>query len=356
MSKPYIKKLSPFDAEKDYELTISWFGNRAIANRILIYDNQTNELVFDNTISTYMLKHKIPANTLVNGKKYVIQAQIYDIRNKPSSLSDKVLFYTFKTPDFYFENIPEDSIIENSSFEASVHYYSSDYEDISKYVFYLYDGSKKKLLNSGEIADGDHIIYNYRGLENHTVYYLRCMGVTVNGMDLDTGYVEVSVKFENPNQYARIYAAPIPSQGCIQITSNLIIIQYNGTDIFEYADGMIDLHDKTLYYDKGFLIKDDFTILIRGTNLWQDAEIFRISNGNSYLTLSSRIYNDGRLRFKLLVPNGAAHYLLYSDPQVFEREDMITLAIRKKNNVYQLNVSTGLKSCDTENNIQLGGE
>ncbi len=134
-----------------------------------------------------------------------------------------------------------------------------------------------------------------------------------------------------------------------------MIIQYNGTDTFEYIDGMIDLRDKTLYYDGGFLIKDDFTVLIRGINLWQNTELFKMSNGSLDLTLSSRIYQDGQLRFKLLVPNGASHYLLYSDPQVFENEDMITVAIRRKNNVYQLKVFVELRS-DTEGNIWYGTE
>jgi hypothetical protein len=355
MAKPYIKKIQPFDANKDYEIALSWSGNRATANRILIYDNDTNALIFDDTVSTYLLKHKIPANTLVNGKKYVIQSQVYDVQSKPSALSDKILFYTFETPDFYFENIPENFIIDNSSFTASIHYYSPDWEDISKYTFYLYDASKKKLFDSGEMIDEDNILYNYKGLDNNTVYYLRCVGVTVNGMELDTGYIEVAVKFENPNQYARIYATPIPSQGCIQVASNLVIIQYNGTDTFEYIDGMIDLRDKTLYYDKGFLIKDDFTVLIRGIYLWQTAEIFKMSNNNLELTLSSRIYNDGQLRFKLLVPNGVSHYLLYSDSQVFENEDMITVAIRRKNNIYQLKIFVEPRS-DTEGNIWYGME
>ena len=338
MAKSVVRHIKPFDANKDYEISISWGGNRATANRIVIYDNDTNHTVFDDTISSYLLKHTIPAHTLVNGKKYVIQAQTYDTQSVPSTLSDKVLFYTFETPDFYFNNIPENSVIDNSSFTASIHYYSSDWEDISKYIFYLYDASKKKLIQSNELTDDQNIIYNYKGLDNNTVYYLRCMGVTVNGMELDTGYIEVTVKFENPNQYARIYATPIPSQGCIQVASNLVIIQYNGTDTFEYIDGMIDLRDKILYYDKGFLIKDDFTILIRGIHLWQTAEIFKMSNGNLELTLSSRIYHNGQLRFRLLVPNGASNYLLYSDPQVFENEDMISIAIRRKNNVYQLKV------------------
>lgn len=338
IAKPYIKKIAPFDANKDYEISISWAGNRANSNRIFIYDNETNNLIHDHIVSSYALKHTIPAHTLTNGKKYVIQVQMISAGNVQSPLSDKVLFYTFETPDFYFEDITNHSIVENSSFIASIHYYSPDWEDIDKYIFYLYDSSKKQLLSSNELTDDININYTYQGLDNNTIYYIRCIGVTVNGMELDTGYVEITVKFENPNKYARIYASPIPSQGCIQVATNLVIIQYNGTDKFEYIDGMIDLRDKTLYYDKGFLIKDDFTLLLRGMNLWQTADILKMNNEKLGLTLSSRIYTDGTLRFRLLVPNGVGNYLLYSEPQVFENTDMITIAIRRKNNIYQIKV------------------
>lgn len=338
MAKPVILHVNPFDAEKPYEISLSWTGNRAHANRILIYDNETNKLVFDDMVSSFALKHTIPAYTLTNGKKYVIQAQTYDVENIASPLSDKVLFYTFETPDFYFNNIPENSRIANASFSASVYYYSSDWEDIGSYKFYLYDSTRKQLLQSSTLTDSFDISYNYRGLENNTVYFIRCVGVTVNGMELDTGYVEISVKYENPNTYSRIYSTAIPSQGCIQVATNLIIIQYNGTDTFEYPNGMIDLREKTLYYDEGFLIENDFTVIIRGVNLWQTNDIFKMDNGKFGLTLSSHIYDDGKLRFRLLVPNGVSQYLLYSDEQIFDDEDMVTVIIRRKNNIYQLKV------------------
>lgn len=354
MAKPQIQKIKPFDADKDYEISLVWTGNRSHANRIIVSDYETNAIVFDDMASSFALKHIIPAHTLTNGKKYVIQAQTYDVENNPSALSDKVLFFVFKTPDFYFKDLPENNLIANSTFTANIYYYSEDWEDISKYVFFLYDSSKKQLLESKELTDNFNINYTYRGLDNNTVYYIRCVGVTMNGMELDTGYIEITVKFENPNQYARLYATPIPKHGCIQVATNLIIIQYNGTDTFNYIDGMIDLREKTLYYDKGFLIKDDFTVLIRGINLWQTAEIFKMSNGNLDLTLSSRIYDEGKLRFKLTVPNGVSNYILYSDEQVFTNTDMITVAIRRKNNVYLLKVFIELGLDSKEGNMWYG--
>lgn len=354
IAKPIIAKITPFDANKDFEITLLWMGSRAHANRIIICDNDTGSVVFDDMVSAFSLNHTIPSYTLRNNKKYTVQAQIYDVENIPSALSNKVLFYTIATPDFYFEDLSEHPVISNSSFAATIHYYSEDWEEISKYNFYLYDASKKLLLESGELTDDEDISYTYKGLDNNTVYYVRCRGVTVNGMELDTGYVEITVKFENPNTYARIYATPLPSQGCIQVATNLIIIQYNGTDDFEYIDGMIDLRDKTLYYDKGFLIEKDFTVIIRGINLWQTADLFKMSNETYGLTLSSRIYNNGKLRFRLMVPNGIGNYLLYSDEQVFGNEDMVTIAIRRQNNVYQLKVFVELGFSTDNGNMWYG--
>lgn len=336
MARPQIGRITPFDADNDYEISISWTGNRAHANRIVIYDNETNTPVFDDLVSSFELKHTIPAHTLTNGKRWTMEAQVYDKENIPSALSEKVLFYTFTTPDFYFDNIPEDGRITSGSFNVSLHYFSPEWEKLSSYHFYLYDTTKKVLMESSTFNDDTDIHYMYKGLDNNTEYYIRCMGVTVNGMPLDTGYIRISVWYENPNTYARIYTTALPSQGCIQVASNLIVIQHNGADDFTYEDSMIDLRDKTLCYDEGFLIEDDFTLLLRGKYLWQDAELLAMRGKDMALTLSSRIYTNGKLRFRLLVPNGVSNYLLYSDELEFDDQDTVTIAIRRSNNVYLL--------------------
>ncbi len=83
MAKPIIAKIQPFDANKDYEISLLWSGNRAHANRIIICENETNNVVFDDMISSFSLKHTIPAYTLKNNQRYTIQAQTYDVENIP---------------------------------------------------------------------------------------------------------------------------------------------------------------------------------------------------------------------------------------------------------------------------------
>lgn len=290
MSKPIIKRITPFDGNENNDIYIAWIGNRAYANRIIIFDSKTNETVYDEKINTYELKHTIPAGTLSNGKSWIIQAQIFDDEDIPSTLSEKYFFYTFNRPTFEFNDIPENHKITSMSFTATINYFSEDWENISKYIFHLYDASKRQLFESNEMTDDSDISYTYRGLDNNTLYYIRCTGVTVNGMELDTGYIEINVNYVNPNTYEIIYTKPLPSQGCVQVTSNLVMIQYNGTDDFTYENSKINLIGKTLYYNEGFLIENDYTLIIQGTNLWQTAEILKMKNKNLGLALSSYIY------------------------------------------------------------------
>lgn len=206
MARPIVMKILPFDADKPCEISLSWSGGRAHANRILIYDNETNDLVFDDVAETFALQHTIPAHTLTNGKRYVIQARTYDAEGTASPLSDKVLFQTLETPDFHFDNVPENGRVENASLAVSVSYHSPDSEKISTYKFHLYDSTQKLLLESDALTDASDLSYVYRGLESNAAYYIRCLGVTVNGMELDTGFVGINVRYGTPNTYSRIYA------------------------------------------------------------------------------------------------------------------------------------------------------
>lgn len=355
MAKPIIKKVSPFDAKYDYTFDIAWTGNRSYKNRLVVSDNETNTVVYDVTETTFALKHTLPANTLINGRRYVAQVQMFDMNDTASSISDKLLFWTFATPDFRFTNLPDGNIIKNSSFNAQIFYYSSDWEDIQGYEFYLYDMTGKELLKSEIFSDPNDISYTYKGLQNNTHYYIRCVGVTVNGLQLDTGNVEIGVKFENPNQYSRIYAVPNEKNGSINISTNINVVQYNGSETFQFENGMIDLTNQMLYYDDGFVLEGDFTLIIRGKNLWKDGVIFKGKNADesTEFIVSSKIYPEELLRFKLSANNGVSNYIIYSEPLEFHDEDMVTIGIRRINNIYSIVVFTEIGYI-TENNYWYG--
>lgn len=345
MAKPIIMKIYPFDGRNACEIELQWTGARAYSNRLILSDSKTNHVVYDNTVSGFTLKHTIPAGTLTNGGKWAAQAQVYDQEGTASALSDKVLFYTLDTPQFFFRDENgklEDGIkVEHSSYQSAIYYQSNDLEDLDSYVFYLYDNTDRLLLESDRLSDPRHITYTYKGLENNTEYYIRCKAVTVKGMLLDTGKIRIYVRYANPAQYSRIYADVLADRGCVQVGSNIIVIQYNGKEIFDYINGMIDLTEKTLYYDEGFSIDGDFSVQLCGYNLFQNAELLKLSNHHFALSLTSRVYHDGALRFRLMVPNGLSNYLIYSSPVLFQNTDLVTILIRRVNHVYGIYVRVG---------------
>ena len=348
MAKPIINKITHVDALIDYAVTITYNGNQPYSNRLVVYDADTMKVVYDVTEISFLLKHTIPANTLVNGKKYAVQAQFFDIDGIASSLSDKYYFWTLETP-----LLNSGDTIKAASFTVNVHYEQSNWEDIMSYKFSIYDSSKKLLSESETLYDIINISYTYRGLSNDTTYYIRCIGITDKGIDLDTGYVNVFIKYENANLYSRIYSECNEHNGNVKYYTNLILIEPD-EDNYEYENGYIDLIGKTLVYNTNFIVSGDFTMSIKCKNAYRESVLLKCSNENYGFTLSSIFSDDGQLMYKLVVPNGICNYILYSEKIQVDAEDLVTIHIRRINNVYLLKVFTEFGGGIHEYNLWLG--
>ena len=337
MSKPVINSIKPFDATKASKVSMTYIGNLPYSNRVIIYDATTLSVVFDDTQSGFTLEHTIPANTLTNGKKYAIQGQVFDSVGNASVLSDKAYFWCFVTPSFFFSNVNNDDTITTASFYANLVYDQPDWEDIAEYRFYLYDEVKNLLVESEAYYTTDNMNYPYRGLEDDKFYYIRAIGATQNGIQMDTGYIKVFVNYENPEDYKLIYAECNEQNSVVTYQTNFVVINPSDTTTqYEYENGWINLLDKTLVYDQDFIVDGDFTMSIRGKDLYRNTTILKCSNDKMGFTLSSYIYDDGNMRYKLTVPNGICNYVLYSEPIMPEMWDIVTIHIRRINNVYQL--------------------
>lgn len=340
MAKPIINKILPIDAKKENVISMSYNGELPYSNRLIIYDAVTLLSVYDRKQDSYNLTHTIPANTLKNGNKYAVQAQVFDSVGNPSVLSDKAYFWTLATPLFHFSNISNEDVINNASVYAVLTYEQEDWEDIAEFRFYLYDDLKNLLLESETYYTTDNLTYSYRGLNDDHFYHIRAMGITVNGILLDTGYIRIFINYENPDEYKLIDAQCNEYNSVVTYQTNFVVINLSDSAStgapYDFYDGYIDLIDKTLVYDENFIIDGDFTMSIRGTNMYRTATILKCSNDRYGFTLSSYIYDDWTMRYKLTVPNGICSYILYSEPLLPETWDIITIHIRRINNVYQL--------------------
>ncbi len=337
MSKPVINRINAIDALKSSVVSMSYIGNMPYGNRIIVYDAATLEIVYDDISNGFSLEHTIPSNTLTNGRKYAIQGQVFDSQGNASVLSDKQYFWCLKTPAFYFSNISDGDVINKASVFATLVYEQEDWEDIAEYRFYLYDETKNLLSQSEPFYTTDNLNYAYRGLGDDRFYYIRAKGVTVNGVQTDTDYVKIFVNYENPGDYKLIYAECNENNSVVTYQTNFVVINPSDTATqYEYENGFINLTDRTLVYDKDFIISGDFTMSVRGKDMYRNATILKCSNDACGFTLSSYIYDDGQMRYKLSVPNGLCNYILYSSPIMPEIWDTVTIHIRRISHIYQL--------------------
>lgn len=347
MAKPIIKSMSAPNATSGFNINFLWTGDRAYYNRLVITNNETNETVYDKKIESFNLFHTVAANTLPNGGMWVAQISVFyrdpsdTSKYIESELSDKYIFPTISTPTFKFADLDLDAEnkVTNSSYQAQIYYNSAEKEQIESYMFYLYDTSKKFLFETDRLTDAENITYTYRGLDNLTEYYVRCCAVTHYGIELDTGLVKIHVKYQGNGKYSRISGTALPHRGCIEIGSNLIVIQYNGDEKFNYNGSQIILDEKKLYYDENWEIKDDFTVILR-MQYMEYGQLLKLTNGIDEITLTSRTYVDEKTRFKLRASNGLNSYILYSAPFSINYEDKVVVGIHKKNDVFAIKVYT----------------
>ena len=77
LTQPIINPIAAFDSTKEHEITFIVIGGAQVTgNRIVISDNQTGNVVYNNIVNTMKLAHTIPANTLRRCHFIVIANQL----------------------------------------------------------------------------------------------------------------------------------------------------------------------------------------------------------------------------------------------------------------------------------------
>lgn len=352
--KPIIKPIKPFDVADGYRIQAQYAGAMPYYNRVIVQDANTLVTVYDRTIASSEYAHYIdPSYTgsavaegdtgysLINGRRYSVSIQFIG-RNKSSELglvSDKVSFLTRTSPSFYFEGLEEGETIDTASIGLNLVYKQKESEALLNFRFELYDNNKQLLQVTDIFYDTTNTSYVFKGLENVTEYYVRAVGTTANGIPLDTGYVEFFVQYENPAVYARMYVENNPLTSEMNYRTNFVIIEADEGEDFEYEDGTwIHLEDGlTVTYSRGFEIEGDATWFIRCRDVDYEQVIMRCWNDNYEFYLEGIRDTDQRLRFRLVVPNGAGqNYILYSESIFIDWQDICNIWIRRINNIYEL--------------------
>lgn len=351
MAKPIIKQITPFDATTTESVFVDfvWTGFMAYNNRMIIYDANTMNVVYDHTYETnyYVLSHKIPtgpSSPLTNGKKYAVAIAVIDQNGAESDISDKQYFWVSKKPTFYFKDLsPDDPLrVEDSTYTAQLVYSQANNVAIDTYRFYLYNSVKEE-IDASDVFKGMNSAfkYTYRTLDSNYVYYLRATGVTVQGVVMDTGYLPISVQYEVPTFYSLFYATPNPVIGTVDYYSNIIDIESDlpSTD-YRYDNGFIDLtvDPKSVRYSKNFKVPKDATISLRMKKAHKTCNILKGETDGKTAWMLRAIYDEDAdiFRFRLTAYGNTSNYVLYSEPLDFNNYDIVTVHIRRVNGIYGL--------------------
>lgn len=225
--KPIIATIPAFDATLNHAFTFtSNGGDQVVANRITIRNNNTNAIVYQNTLTTYILGQTVIANELANNMYYNVYFNTFNTNGDMSEDSNVIPFRCIATPVMSITNMPLTNIINASSYTFNSTYSQVNGELLNYVIYTLYDLNGIELANSGKMYSTDappiSFSYLFSGLDDNTSYKLEVSGVTVNGMTFTTGLITFTVSYYSPVYVGLLELDNKCDDGYNQITSNII--------------------------------------------------------------------------------------------------------------------------------------
>lgn len=326
LTTPILYSQVAFDATNAQAFTFGVIGGDQVTqNKLTITNQATNEVIYDQTQTSYSFVHTVPANTLTNGVYYSAYLITYDANGNASPQSNSIQFYCYSTPSFEFTNLPSGNIIPNSSFNFEVTYNQNEGELLDTYSFTLYDARQIQIATSGvkyvgsSVAPPTIINYTFSGFGDKTNYYIKANGQTVQGTIIETPLISIDVVYTKPNIFSIIELNNNCNGGYISVKSNLIDIRSSSNPsppIYVDNNTAVDARSQGRYveWSSGFSLDDDFTVSLWGKNFNENSDVIKMAadNGNS-VVVRYRTNEDGTVYADATVTNGTVIYYIYSD-------------------------------------------
>lgn len=326
LTTPILYSQAAFDATQAHTFTFNVVGGeQVIQNKLVITNQSTSEIVYQAVQTTYKFEHILPANTLINGVYYSAYIITYDANGTASAQSNSIQFYCYSTPSFTFSNLPINNTITNSSYNFQVTYNQAEGELLNSYVFTLYDAQRIQIATSGvqyvgsTTAPPTIISYQFTGFIDKTSYYIRAIGQTAQGAQVDTGLIAISIIYTVPSLFSIIELSNNCSGGYVLVKSNLIEIgaKSNPTPpIYIDNNTAVDVRNNGQYieWNSGFELNDDFTASLWGRDFNENSNIITMTDdlGNNII-IRYRTNENNTVYADATVTNGDVIYYVYSD-------------------------------------------
>jgi len=348
--KPILKQISAFDKKDSAYFHFNFYGNQPIKNRLIIKNNITNAVTYNKIQETLHPYHILPSNTLVNGNIYNAQLSIFDENDIESDLSNTVTFHCCTTPLFSFINLNTTiNQVQNSNYELQLQYSQLEDEPLNYYKIILYDYSQKEINNSGNLYNTNDLKYVLSGLLNGTQYYVRAVGQTLNGINLDTGFIHFVVKYISPSLFSLVQLENLPFEASVKVSSHFVkIVGKSNPESPDFINNeKINLIDNGSYvkFDNGFNISDNFTLEMLVSNL-SDYSIFYEHDNNKnkmelkYMRAAFDGYQNEVAYVILRIYNNLTNYIITSNYiDVPNINDRLYIFVKKADGLCELKIS-----------------
>lgn len=343
-----IYPIPPIDAKKGGTIRFSWNGNQIFKNRCIIKQNETGEIVYDHVMDSFKYEHPIDLSSvsLINGIRYHAFITVFDQNGTESDLQALgEPFLCLKTPEFSLTNLKEGAVISASSYDFPLHYSQEDGELLDSWSITIYNHSHTPLSSSGTNYHTETMHHTFSGFTNKNEYYVRAMGKTVHGQQLDTGFINFSVTYQIRDVFSLLEPTNIKETGAIQIRSNIVSSEGHPKEPVSFLNHeYVDLRNNELSYTEGFCLKEDFSYVEKFLAAKPNKVLAIFKGKDLTLTLTSRIgcYGSPNREFylELKASSEQVSYMLYSN-RIFppKERDLLGVCLIRKNGLYHLELS-----------------
>lgn len=314
---PITSNVSSFDATKNHTFYFKVIGgDQVVANEIKISRAVDGIIVYQNKVTMFNYNQTVPLNTLTNGTYYTVSFRTYNSLNQSSDWSTEVPFYCYTKPNVSL-NITDEEVIHNSSFTAIMYYSQNEGELLNSGHISLYDENKKLIKDSGDLFDTSYITYEFDGLIENEVYYLKGFITTVNNTEVETDFVSFTVEYDNPVLHTDLHAEVDNCNGWVSVKSTISVIDGHSNYDVDYIDTRADLVSSTfniednqytqfVEWNSGFKIPTDgFTCRVWFIPSRQGKFIVMKSEDDSFWVKGSYyLAKDGKDYVKVQTSNG----------------------------------------------------
>lgn len=237
--KPVFKQSvvsKPFNAFDGTTIPFEWNGETPIKNTYKIMDSNTREVLYQSPGETTSEKRcYIPDGGLdgaiSNGHNYLFTACVsyrQNGRTVTSAWSDEAKIYCYSAPSISLTNLPpkegDNPIrITVQTITIGIDYtcgQGDDTDELNHFKYIIYDANKNELASSNTFTDKTEL-YTIYGLDDGKIYFLRAVGTSVHGQNVDTGYVDIVIHLNSSSTSTNINVENNKCEGNILVSSNI---------------------------------------------------------------------------------------------------------------------------------------